>query len=87
MTEWPKPSANPEHNTPIREDEEALRARLHMWHQARGTLGLFYDLYPDQRQIDKEPDREPRKEQAQPRLLQRWDTGPKSRERDQGRGG
>jgi hypothetical protein len=86
MTEWPKPSANPEHNRPIREDQEALRARLFMWHQARGTLGLFYELYPDQRPIEQEPAREPDKTQEQPRLLLRPDGGTKARERDRGRG-
>jgi hypothetical protein len=31
------------------EKAEAVKARLYQEHSARGTLGAFYDLYPDER--------------------------------------
>jgi hypothetical protein len=34
---------------PDQEKPEAVKARLYQEHKARGTLGTFYDLYPDAR--------------------------------------
>jgi hypothetical protein len=42
-------NAAPAIGPPDREKLEAVKAGLYREHRARGTLGAFYDLYPDQR--------------------------------------
>jgi hypothetical protein len=37
------------------EDPDVTKARLFAWHQARGTMGLYYDLYPEDRPAESEP--------------------------------
>jgi len=42
------------------EDEDVRKARLFRWHSARGTMGLFWDLYPEDRPPPEEPKPAPR---------------------------
>jgi hypothetical protein len=42
-------SPNPDFNRPINEHPEATRARLHDYHRRAGTLGTYYEMYPDDR--------------------------------------
>lgn len=56
MSEQKKPeSENPPHNLRVGPDPGAERARLYAWHKARGSLGMFYDLYPEMRPAEPEP--------------------------------
>jgi hypothetical protein len=60
-----KPSVNPEHNAPLVPEEQRNlmeRARLYELHKAHGSLGVFYDLYPEMR-----PTPEPEPEQKRGR--------------------
>jgi hypothetical protein len=49
-------SPNP---TPFRpnpaEHPAAVKARLFAWHYARGTMGIYYDLYPEDCLAEPEP--------------------------------
>jgi hypothetical protein len=49
-------SLNPDFIRPAPpEDPAARKARLHAWHIARGTLGIYYDLYPEDRPAEPKP--------------------------------
>jgi hypothetical protein len=49
-------SPNPDFNRPLpREHPDATKVRLFRWHQARGSLGTYYDLYPEDRPAQPDP--------------------------------
>jgi hypothetical protein len=37
------------------EHHDVAKARLFAWHYARGTMGIYYDLYPEDRPAEPEP--------------------------------
>jgi hypothetical protein len=37
------------------EHPAAVKARLFRWHYTRGTMGIYYDLYPEDRPVKPEP--------------------------------
>jgi hypothetical protein len=37
------------------EHPDVAKARLFQWHYARGTMGIYYDLYPEDRPAELEP--------------------------------
>jgi hypothetical protein len=49
-------SPNPELFKPHpAEHPAAAKARLFAWHYARGSMGTYYDLYPEDRPAEAEP--------------------------------
>ena len=57
---------------PDREKPEAVKARLYQEHRVRGTLGTFYDLYPDERPRAREaPNHEPLRDVHRTRGIER----------------
>jgi hypothetical protein len=49
-------SPNPKPFRPnLPEHPDVVKARLFQWHYARGTMGLYYDLYPEDRPAAPEP--------------------------------
>ena len=54
-------SPNPEPFRPNpAEHPAAAKARLFAWHYAKGTMGIYYDLYPEDRPAEPEPRATPR---------------------------
>lgn len=54
------PSQNPDHNRPKDPDGPAggaakLKLELYGWHKQHGTLGVFYELYPEARPVERGP--------------------------------
>jgi hypothetical protein len=37
------------------EHPAARKARLFQWHYAKGTMGMYYDMYPEDRPPEREP--------------------------------
>jgi hypothetical protein len=53
-------SPNPDFNRPSpAESAAAAKGRLFQWHSARGTMGIYYDLYPEDRIPQPEPSAKP----------------------------
>jgi hypothetical protein len=49
-------SPNPKPFRPdLPEHPDARKARLFRWHYARGSMGIYYDLYPEDRPAAPEP--------------------------------
>jgi hypothetical protein len=49
-------SPNPDFNRPHPPEHPAVaKARLFQWHFARGSMGIYYDLYPEDRVPKPEP--------------------------------
>jgi hypothetical protein len=49
-------SPNPDFNRPSPAEQPAVaKARLFQWHYARGTMGIYYDLYPEDCPAAPEP--------------------------------
>jgi hypothetical protein len=54
-------SPNPDFNRPSPpEHPDARKARLFAWHSARGSMGMYYDLYPEDCPPLPEPKPEPK---------------------------
>lgn len=49
-------SVNPPHDAPLRKDSDAEKAALYRYHNAAGSLGDYYELFP----MDRLPEPEPR---------------------------
>jgi hypothetical protein len=61
MTGKQDDSPNPDFNRPLPpEHPDARKARLHAWHSACGSLGTYYDLYPEDRPAQPDPKPEPK---------------------------
>jgi hypothetical protein len=39
----------------LAEHPAAAKARLFAWHYAKGTMGIYYNLYPEDRPAEPEP--------------------------------
>jgi hypothetical protein len=53
-------SPNPDFNRPSPpESREARKARLFQWHYNRGTMEMYYDMFPEDRPPKREPEPEP----------------------------
>ena len=48
------PNPNPFKPNPV-EHPAVAKARLFQWHYVRGTIGIYYDLYPEDRPAASEP--------------------------------
>ena len=51
----PEKSINPPHNPIDHEKPERERLRLYYYHKNAGTLGVYYEQYPEYRPPGREP--------------------------------
>lgn len=52
----PRGNVNPPHIPPVRQDPDAAKVALYRYHQAAGSLGDYYALFP----MDRPPEPEPK---------------------------
>jgi hypothetical protein len=50
-------SPNPDFNRPAPPEDhpDARKARLFRWHSLQGTMGIYYELFPEDRPAEPEP--------------------------------